>query len=530
MQFATRLRVGSDFATVQDSDRRAHPLVAEFLGIALAVARTLCAVSHLAQTQAWMLYADGDSVLNVLTSKSVILGQRQDWAMSPVLFLPEGAVYGALSLIGLGVKGTLTLNAILNFFALYAALRVVSGTRAMNRSPVAGALCAFGVFCALTLLEGGSTGNGFQLASLMATTTYYSSTIITAILTVGVVRRGLATGDSRLWPHLSVLIVLSGVSALTNPLYLGWMTVPAAGALALLAITGTVRPRPALTFGAAIALGSLLGYFGRGLFSGTIVADSRNYVRLDNVSGSPQLYGGLLQQTTTTLAGALWCLVLALVLVVAFQQFRRAVRTKDSSLAFVSLIAVEAPIVATAGAVLLGTIAQRYLQPWVFLPILGVVAVPAHFVRALGGIGRRVVVTFALGIVAVTVLASVVATPRIVTAATTTDADLGCLVTWVENSGRTGAGQFWVVRAPKAYIADPSRLIQVDSQFNPYTWLTNRADLEGAKVSFIIEGDRMQPWVFPTGFDRGSGRRIGCGRYTIIDFGDASIPLGTPHS
>jgi hypothetical protein len=395
---------------------------------------------------------------------------------------------------------------------------------------VAGALCAFGVFCALTLLEGGSGSSGFQLASLLATTTYYSSTIITSILTVGVVRRGLVADGSLLWPKLAVLVVLSGVSALTNPLYLGWTTVPAAGVLALLAITGKVKPRPALTFGAAIAVGSLLGYFSRGLFSGTVVADSRNYVRPDNVGGSFQLYGGLLEQSASTLAGALWCLVLAIALGVAVQQVRRAWRVRDSSLAFVSMIAVAAPVVATVGAVLLGTIAQRYLQPWVYLPILGLVAIPGQLASALSGLARRVVGTIAVGIVVVTVLACALAVPRMVATASTADPDLSCVVNWVEASGRTGAGQFWVERAPKAYIADPSRVIQIDNQFNPYTWLTNRADLEGAKVSFLIEGDRMVPWVFPAGFDRGSGRRIGCGRYSIVDFGTASIPLGTPHA
>jgi hypothetical protein len=530
VQFATVRRASRDDSTLSESGRRISPPVAELLGIVLAVALTLCVVSHLAQTQAWMLYTDGDSVLTVLTSKSILLGQRQDWAMSPVLFLPESAVYGALSLLGLGVRATLTLNAVLNFFALYAALRVASGSRAMNRLPVAGALWAFGLFCALSLLEGGSNSGGFQLASLLATTTYYSSTIITAILTVGVVRRGLATDRSQLWPTVSGLVVLCGVSALTNPLYLGWTTVPAAGVLALLAITGKARPRSALTFGTAIALGSLLGYFGRGLFSGTVVADSRNYVRPGNVGGSFQLYGGLLQQTATTLPGALWCLVLAIVLAIAVQQLRRAWRTGDSSLAFVSLIAVAAPIVATAGAVLLGTVAQRYLQPWVFMPVLGLVAIPSQLASALSGLGRRIVVTIALGTVAVTLLASAIAVPPMIAVASTTDVELSCVVKWVERSGRTGAGQFWVARAPKAYIADPSRVIQVDNKFNPYTWLTNRTDLDHAKVSFLIEGDPMVPWAFPAGFDQNSGRRISCGRYSILDFGTASIPLGIPHS
>jgi hypothetical protein len=89
VQFATRRRVSRDESMLPTSRGRPNPLVAELLGIVLAVALTICAVTHIAQTQAWMLYADGDSVLNVLTSKSVILGQRQDWAMSPVLFLPR---------------------------------------------------------------------------------------------------------------------------------------------------------------------------------------------------------------------------------------------------------------------------------------------------------------------------------------------------------------------------------------------------------------------------------------------------------
>ncbi|NKF32440.1 hypothetical protein HER21_39095, partial [Pseudomonas sp. BGM005] len=106
------------------------------------------------------------------------------------------------------------------------------------------------------------------------------------------------------------------------------------------------------------------------------------------------------------------------------------------------------------------------------------------------------------------------------------DDDLACVTDWVDASDRTGAGQFWTVRLPKLHLADPSRLVQVDHRLDGYAWLVDRADFApDATASFLIEDSQTVPWELPVQLD--PERRIDCGRYTIVDFGDAvSLPIG----
>jgi hypothetical protein len=63
--------------------------------------------------------------------------------MSPVLFILETVAYAALWLFGLSVRATLTLNAVVNFVALYAAIRLVAGSRQRVKRPVLRSVVAF---------------------------------------------------------------------------------------------------------------------------------------------------------------------------------------------------------------------------------------------------------------------------------------------------------------------------------------------------------------------------------------------------
>src|SRR3546814_3166871 len=153
--------------------------------------------------------------------------------------------------------------------------------------------------------------------------------------------------------------------------------------------------------------------------------------------------------------------------------FARAWRERDAALAVVAAVAAVWPPLLTTGAVILGTDAARYLQPWMYLPLAALVTVPQVWRVRMPARRRRA------GIAAAALVAGVagaVAVPGVVSVATRTDADLECVVTWVGESGRTGAGQFWAVLAPQANLDDPARLIQVDHTLRVYTWLTNRTD------------------------------------------------------
>src|SRR3546814_11393389 len=97
--------------------------------------------------------------------RSLSLGQPQDWAMSPVLFLPETLVYGLLGALGWGMRATLVLNALVNLLALYGALRMVAGRRRTGAEPVVGALLALTALSALALCEGRAARDGGKFAT-----------------------------------------------------------------------------------------------------------------------------------------------------------------------------------------------------------------------------------------------------------------------------------------------------------------------------------------------------------------------------
>jgi hypothetical protein len=128
------------------------------------------------------------------------------------------------------------------------------------------------------------------------------------------------------------------------------------------------------------------------------------------------------------------------------------------------------------------------------------------------------------------IVAAAVGVPRIAAAASASDADLECVVEWVEGSGRTGAGQFWTVRLPKAHLADPRALVQVDHQLRGYAWLVNRDDFAVGEVSFLVLDEQSPAFDLPGGASVSDARHVSCGRYTIADFGDAGLPLGPQRS
>lgn len=505
---------------------RAVPAAAsELAGWGGALALSLVVVAVVGSASDELLFTDGDSVIVPMIVRSLALGQPQDWALSPVLFLPETLIYGLLATLGWGMRATLVLNAVVNLLALYGALRLVAGRPRPGVVPVIGALLAFTAFTAFALLEGEATRDGAQFATLLTTTTYYSATVIATVAAVGVVRRALDRPGLARWGPAAVLAVIAAPSVLTNPLFALWAIAPVVGVLAALALTRRIPPRVGLMLAGGLVVGGAIGYLLRGFFSSTIVAQSGNYFRADQWLHSLTHYGGLAGGLLASPNGIVWLAGIAAMWGLSIAVFARAWREGDAALATVAGVAAAWPPLLTAGAVILGTDAARYLQPWLYLPLAALVTVPQVWRVRMPKRRRRVGIATAALVAAV---AGAVAVPGVVSVATRADTDLDCVITWVDDSGRTGAGQFWAVRAPKANLEDPARLIQVDHTLRVYTWLTNRADSPGAEVTFLVQDASTYPFELPAGFSAEEAEIIGCGRYTILDFGDRVLPLGPP--
>ncbi|WP_422933898.1 hypothetical protein [Sinomonas sp. P47F7] len=531
----------------------------ELFGWTAALLLALLAVAHLDATdRSWMLYYDPETVLPALVRGSVLAGQPQDWALSAVLFIPEMALYFGLAALGLGVKGTFALNGVADFLLLYATLRLVSGAVRPARPHgrrVAGALVAFAAAIGLSLLDDTAGWDTFEIVSLLATATFYSMTVLAAIATTGLVARSLkgqAAGTQAAGPQAAgrwlaaVLLAVSAVSTLTNPLYLAWEVAPLLVVFAVLGWRRVVGWVPLARVTAVLAAGAAVGLVGRIPFAALITKDGPAYAKPGQALGTAIYYVEKLADRTSTLPGALSLTPVVALVIVCVLVFRRAVSRHDASGAVLAGVGWVAPVGVLVGAVALGTVGTRYVQPLFFAPLCLLVLAPellstgsARSLRErLPGWGRRrewrlsargqraLLASSAAACLA----ASAVVAAQLTSSAGTANADVRCVDAWVSASHRTGAGRYWTIRGPKAYLGEPSSLIQVDDHFNAYPWLTDRADYGRAAVSFVLSDDHYPAPALPAAAAGAPHRTVSCGRYTITDYGQDVLAIGPAHA
>lgn len=495
----------------------------EIGGWVAAALISIVTVAQLASTaRSELLLRDGDSLVVAMLVRSVAEGEPFDWVMSSVLFLPELALFAVLWLIGrlltLDVNTVLLINGIFNLVALYGALRFAAGRRRSAHAPVGWSLVALTVFCAIAVTETSASRDALELASLLATTTYYSATVIAVVLSVGIVRRACDRAtQTRLLPLMLGAVAL--ISTVSNPLYAAWATVPLGVVLAVMAAYSAVRRR-ALPLLAWLIGGTVVGFIVRIPFSAWIANDGAEYAQPGMWPESVRYYTDLLATRMSTPLGVLGTVIVIVLLLLAVRQTFRA---PDLGARLVAAAAWALPVLVLIGAVALGTHAARYLEPVVFAPVLALVATP-RTVR----MPRRAVVALTASAAALLVIGAGLSVPRTVGAAQHPNTDLKCVNEWVSASGQTGAGQFWTVRLPKLHLDNPTQLVQVDHQLNAYAWLVNQSDFTPGEVTFLIEDAQSTNWALGTNAQ--PTQVISCGQYTIHDFSPVALPLGPPRS
>lgn len=491
----------------------------ELAGFVIACALALIVVGHLASDpgRGSLLLLDADSMLNQLVVSSLHAGQGQDWAMSPVLFIPEIGLYWLISLLGLNVSATLLVSAVVNVILLYGAVRLVAGRRERLAHPVAGALLAYGLYCILALLESGGDRDSMELASLLATTTYYAMSVLAAVVTIGLVRRIL--GRVTVVPVVALALV-GLVSAFTNPLFALWATAPVA--LTLIAVgRRALSWRMLLVVEGALVAPAAVGIFARTPLKRLIVANPDLYAKPDQWQQSIAYYWGLVVDLTRTPGG--WAEIV-LVLVLLALPIVATVLTRRADDRFLAVVGWLSPLVTVVWAIAFGTIAARYLQPLVYLPLLTAVLVPTFISARVTWTRPRVrTLRILAGVAAVALIVLAAAQPaRIADAAVRAEASVACVVDWIDHSGRTGAGQFWTIRPIKARLMDPAQLLQTGPDFVPYLWLVNRQDYAGAKITFTVTDAASFPFRYPAG---AHVTTLTCGNYQIQDFAGTPVRL-----
>ena len=498
-----------------------HGWLRELLGWLGAAAIAVIVTGQVASTaRGDLLLRDGDSLVVPMFVRSILEGQGWDWAMSTVLFLPESAMFALLRLaLPLGIDALLLVNAMINVIALYGAVRLVAGRRAPGRAPVAWSLAAVAAFGVIAVSETSAARESAEIASLLLTTTYYSATVIAVIASIGIARRVCDRSGPRRG-MLAALGVVAAVTTLSNPLYLVWATVPLGAILGFAALRANDRARM-LALLWWLAGGTAVGLLGRIPFTAWIENSGLGYAKPQLWPESAAYYGELVFERLSTPLGWVGAVVVTGLVVLAVL---RTVRASTRGERLVAASAWVLPLLVVIGAIALGTNAARYLEPVVFAPLLALVADPKTLSRL-----SPVIAKATAAVVAVLLLVGAgLSVPRAVSAATAPDADLACVVDWIDDSDQSGAGQFWTVRLPKLHLEDPSQLVQVDHQLNGYSWLVNRRDFDTTAVSFLIVDDQTLSWELSLGAMQVNV--IECGRYAIYDLDPEEVPLGFPHS
>jgi len=472
-----------------------------------------------ASARADLLFRDGDSLIVSMFARAILNGTASDWAMSSVLFLPESTVFAGLdALLPFDVNGVLAASSVLNLLAVYGAIRVAAGRARVGMAPVAWSIVALGVFGLLAVTDVSGSRDALDLASLQLTTTYYSATVVAAVLSVGLVRRHLESTRRGLG-LLIALGVVAAISTLSNPLFAAWAAVPLTVILVALSLRRIGRTRTLSVL--AILLGGVaIGFVARIPFSAWIANTGAGYVQPELWMQSVGYYAHLLGDRLASPLGAIAGVLTLALLVLAVLRSIRATHTGER---VVALAAWAMPVLVVVGAIALGTHAARYLQPVAFAPVLALVACP-RLLRMPRRVARQLIAAVAV----LLLVGSALSIPRLISAAEAPDADLTCATDWVNASGRTGAGQFWTVRLPKLHLDDPARLVQVDHMLNGYAWLVDRRDLDVGAVSFLIEDAQTVQWQLPNAAV--PEQIIDCARYRILDFGATTLPLGPAHS
>ena len=491
--------------------------LAGWLGAAAVSLVTAGAVASSARAD--LLFRDGDSMVVAMLARSLLSGEPLDWAMSSVLFLPESAAFTALDeAVPVDASGLFAISAVVNLLALYGAIRLTAGRARAGMAPVAWSVLALAVFGVLAMTDVSASREALDLASLQLTTTYYSATVVAAVLTIGIVRRMIDSRALMAWPSIG-LGVVAFVSTLSNPLYAAWATIPLVMLLAIASVSPGLRSRAPVIIAVLLA-GTTLGFLSRIPLAAWITKTGVDYIQPGQWHESIDYYGRLVGERMQSPLGVIGLLIAAALIVAAVV---RTVRAGDPGSRLVAAMAWVAPVMVVVGAVMLGTHAARYLQPFAFAPVLALVAAP-HALR----VGDRVRRPAAVMVGVLLLVAGGLSIPRLADAATRPDADLTCVTDWVDASGRTGAGQFWTVRLPKLHLADPSQLVQVDHQLNAYAWLVDRTDFAVGEVSFLVEDSQTVPWDPPQAVLPESV--VDCGRYSILDLGTETLPLGPQRS
>jgi hypothetical protein len=527
-------------------------LLIEAFAVVVAAALGLIALGHVAETNwAGTFLYNADSLALPLMKESILRGEPFHWIFSSQNYLfPEAPIYFLSALFAKSARVAMYINGCLNIVILYALFRSIArqlAHRSRHRFvEITIAIAATFAFVVFVLLEPAAEVNGRGIATLFLFSTYYDGVILSGLAVIALslwLTRAFGPvewGRHRVMTYGVAVVVLTSLTAFSDPLYLLQLVAPLAAAALVLVFLGRLTWRGFWILAVPTTLGTIVAVALRAAFSNTFASSIGGYISFPHIPDSLHVLFSTAREMLHTGTGALAIILLGGLLLVTACVFvfatyaqarpRLAAQIATSEVFIVTFVSASTISLIT-GMVITGSTTTRYLEPIYVFPILTLVTLGVFILRRLlVGVKRaalrRSLSRFAIAVAAVgTVLFMIVGAVNVAPVATSASGKgytgEKCFDSFVGTSKINGVGSYWSVRPLALYGDSRGAILQADDahgNLEAFAWINNLGAYVGKKFSFVITDSSNQ--IGPSGIQN-LGRPsqvVSCPGYLIYDY------------
>lgn len=442
-------------------------------------------------------YYDGDNITLALALKSIIDGESFRWVFSSQSFIfPEGPLFSVAYLISENFKSALLTSTYLNISLIAVLIFLIARHIYADYRQTLLSTVLFIVFLIFSFnLEHKPDINSTTIITLILFTTYYVGVILVSLLQIWLY--GLASNLVALTRlTVGMLIACStGFACASNPLFLLQFVVPCLLLGAILTLTHDYR-RDAIFVLCTSLGGAVIGFVIRMFLSVYTAASVSSYISID------RMYSAIASLTLSVHTGvndplilllwSFWLLLFFFHGLVYIYALRQQEGPVGFGFIFFHAFCILSPIITLAGIVLSGNHLTRYLIPIPFFTMAGAALIAPVFFRS--GLSHFHIVLVLLSGTLLTYISYL----NVSKATPNAESNIECFFNYAKETNAKFVGSFATSRYLNLYSNLGTPIQQVDKEFKPLNWLSNRYEHLGDRISHVIVDKQDYPVLITT--------------------------------
>jgi hypothetical protein len=438
-------------------------------------------------------FYDGDNITLGLALKSMINGEPFNWIFSSQSFIfPEAPLFIASYAVTRNFYSALLLNSYFNILLIVSSAFVLAIRIYSERTRAVLAAVLFLIFLIASFnLENKPDINSTTLLTLILFTTYYVGVIGTSLAVVLLYDFALSFGvKSHHTIYTALIIFASSFALASNPLFLLQFIAPCL-------LLGTVlftfnyfrHESKFLLFTCITATG--LGFAIRVLLSSYTAASVKSYISLDRINNAFVALSQTLQKgaedTSISLLWLLWAFLFVFHLVAFAKNLNNDKKSLSFTYVFIHAFCILSPIITLAGVLLTGNHLTRYLLPVPFYTLLGsALIVPTAFKKPIKPYFAATVLIIGTMLTYQSYSGMSYKVPNAVS-------NIRCFSNFANTTEFNFIGSFPTSRYLNLYSEYTGSIYQVNKEFYPINWLSNKYDHSTDQIGYVIADKRNDP-------------------------------------